>query len=167
MEKVSWEDTTAFCKELTKREAFAERLPEGYEYALPTEAQWEYAARAGTTTRFSYGDDPGYSELGNHAWYMENSRGGTHPVGEKLPNPWGLYDMHGNVWEWCSDWSTGSYPGGSVTDPVGPGSGSDRVLRGGGWYFSARYCRSAHRDGDRPGYTSGYLGFRVALVPVR
>jgi hypothetical protein len=138
--------------------------PTGYVYRLPTEAEWEYACRAGTTTRFSFGDDPGYSQLGNYVWYDANSGKQTHPVGQKQPNPRGLYDMHGNVWEWCLDW-TGAYPGGSVTDPIGANSGSDRVVRGGCWSVVGRGCRSARRISDTPGIRFSGLGFRAVLAP--
>lgn len=162
VEMVSWNDAVAYCQELTARERRAGRLPAGYEYRLPTEAQWECACRAGTTTRFSFGDDD--SELGEHAWYLPNGDSRTHVVGEKLPNAWGLYDMHGNVWEWCADWYGDSHPGGNVTDPAGPGSGIWRVFRGGSWSYSAQGCRSAYRYGYAPSSRYNYLGFRVALV---
>jgi len=173
VERVSWHDATNYCARLTAQEQGAGRLPGGWEYRLPTEAQWEYACRAGTTTRFSYGDDLNYygddlnySRLTNYGWYIGNASR-THRVGEKLPNPWGLYDMHGNVWEWClDDWCAGSLPGGSVTDPQGPSSGSSRVDRGGGWSGVGQYCRSANRNRDSPSVTAGNLGFRVALVQV-
>ncbi len=109
VEEVSWNDATNYCAKLTARERAGGRLPAGYIYGLPMEAEWEYACRAGTTTRFSYGDDPNYTQLGNYAWYWENSGGKTHAVGQKLPNPWGLYDMYGSVWECCLDWY-GPYP---------------------------------------------------------
>ena len=129
---------------------------------LPTEAEWEYAARAGTTTRFYWGDDPDYTQIGDYAWYDgNNSPYGTKPVGGKLPNAFGLYDMSGNVWEWCQDWY-GTYPSGSVADPTGPSSGSSRVNRGGIWYYSPGYCRSAYRGRNSPGYRLNYLGFRLA-----
>ncbi len=126
---------------------------------LPTEAQWEYAARAGTTTRFACGDSD--SCLDSMGWYSKNSGKRTHSVRTKRANSWGLYDMHGNVWEWVSDWY-GSYPSGSVTDPVGPSSGSYRVYRGGGWRRSAGICRSANRLRNSPGLRADYLGFRLA-----
>jgi len=142
VENVNWNDAVEFCRLLTEQEKSAGRLKDGYEYRLPTEAQWEYACRAGTTTRFSYGDDN--SELGKYAWYGDNSEGITHPVGEKLVNPMGLYDMHGNVWEWCSDWF-GNYSGGEQVDPVGSNSGSVRGVRGGSWFNVGGLCRSAFR----------------------
>ena len=155
VENVSWDDAMAFCRKLTERERAAGRLPEGYSYTLPTEAQWEFACRAGTT-----GDYAGkLDELG---WYNGNSGNQSRPVATKQPNAWGLHDMHGNVWEWCLDWH-GNYPGGSVTDPTGAASGSYRVYRGGGWGLGAARCRSALRYGDSPGFRGGYLGFRLAL----
>ncbi len=166
VEQVSWNDAISYCTKLTERERVAGRLPAGYVYRLPTEAEWEYAARAGTTTRLSYGDDPGYTKLGDYAWYSANTANTTHPVGQKLANAWGLYDMAGNVWEWCLDW-TGTYPGGSVTDPRGPASGSGRVVRGGGWWILGAWdCRSARRGNDFPDdRINSVLGFRVVLAP--
>ena len=131
-------------------------------YRLPTEAEWEYACRAGTTTEYSFGDD--VSVLGDFAWFDDNSGSQTHPVGQKRPNGWGLYDMHGNVWEWCSDWH-GDYAAGAVRDPAGPASGSIRVLRGGCWYDSAGFCRSAFRIRFYPSYRFSNYGFRLALSP--
>ena len=131
---------------------------------MPTEAEWEYASRAGSTNRFSYGDDPGYTQLANYAWYNANSGSTTHAVGGKLPNRWGLFDMSGNVWEWCSD-GYGNYPGGSVTDPQGPSSGSYRVLRGGGWNIGGEQCRSAYRRYSLPSGRGYGIGFRVVLAP--
>jgi formylglycine-generating enzyme required for sulfatase activity len=112
VEDVTWVQAVNYCAALTDRERQAGHVPEGFAYRLPTEAEWEYAARAGTTTRFSYGDDPGYEHLRDYAWYGGNSGLRPHPVGQKLPNSWGLYDVHGNVFEWCSDWF-GQLPGGS------------------------------------------------------
>ena len=134
--------------------------------SLPTEAQWEYACRAGTTTTYSFGGDA--AGLGDYAWYLENSVSikGPSPVGTKKPNPWGLYDMHGNVWEWCSDWYGSDYysePSASGTDPTGPASGSDRVLRGGCWDYSAWHCRSAYRGSANPVIVYVYYGFRVVF----
>jgi formylglycine-generating enzyme required for sulfatase activity len=158
VEQVSWTEAMEFCRKLTEREWAAERLPEGYAYMLPTEAQWEYACRAGTT-----GDYAG--ELSAMGWYDQNSGSKTNPVGTKRANAWGLHDMHGNVWEWCADWYAG-YAGGSVRDPVGPSSGSFRVRRGGGWWNSADFCRSASRVNYVPGYRVDFLGFRLALSSV-
>jgi formylglycine-generating enzyme required for sulfatase activity len=164
VENVSWNDAVAFCAKLNQE--YGITLPSGYRYTLPTEAQWEYACRAGTTIRFYYGDDPSYRQLGKYAWYDDNSSYKTHPVGEKVPNGWGLYDMHGNVCEWCLDGYSDSYPGGNVTAEEALQSGSARVLRGGSWFDSAGSCRSAVRGRFRPDSSYDYLGFRVALSPV-
>jgi formylglycine-generating enzyme required for sulfatase activity len=153
---VTWNDAAAFCEWLSKKE--------GKTYRLPTEAQWEYACRAGTTTRYCFGDSE--SELGDYAWYLKNLEGwGTKAVGGKRPNRWGLYDMHGNVWQWCSDWYDGDYYANSpVEDPKGPDTGSYRVYRGGSWINDAGDCRSAYRDYGRPVSRHDYLGFRVSRV---
>jgi formylglycine-generating enzyme required for sulfatase activity len=164
VEQVTWDEAINYCAKLTEQERTAGRLPSGWVYRLPTEAEWEYACRAGTTTRFSYGDDPGYAQLGNYAWYSSNSGGQTHEVGLKQPNSWGLYDMAGNVWEWCLDWY-GTYPGGSVTDPKGCDSGSGRVVRGGCWNYAGGYCRSAVRSGHAPDDRGSYIGIRAVLAP--
>ena len=164
VEKVSWDDAMAFCHRLTEREQAAGRLPEGYVYTLPSEAQWEYAARAGTKMRWSFGDQD--DRLGNYAWFKGNSDDQTHPVGQKRANPWGLYDVHGNVWEWTHSFS-GNYPGGSVTDYEGPASGMNRVYRGGSWGSTADNARSAVRYGYPPGFRNSNLGFRLCLSPVR
>jgi len=152
VEKVSWNDVQAFMRKLNNKEGTEK-------YRLLTEAEWEYACRAGSTTRFCFGDSDG--QLGKYAWYSGNSSSKTHPVGQKKPNAWGLYDMHGNVWEWCQDWY-GDYPSGHVTDPKGPSSGSYRVGRGGGWGGDAGYCRSARRGRYTPGGGGSNLGFRLA-----
>jgi serine/threonine protein kinase len=153
VEQVSWEDAMSFCAKLTASERAAGRLASGYEYTLPSEAQWEYACRAGTTGAYA-------GDLDSMGWYRENSGSKTHSVGTKRANAWGLYDMHGNVWEWCSDWY-GSYPSGSVVDPAGARSGTFRVRRGGSWYYYASSCRSAFRSGDVPGNRISNLGFRL------
>ena len=157
------DSATAFCKKLTEIERKSGRLPSGWRYALPTEAQWEYACRAGTKTAYSFGDDD--ERLGQYAWFTVNAwhigEKYAHVVGTKKPNPWGLYDMHGNVWEWCSNWCGDKLAGG--TNPGGPSSGSDRVDRGGGWSYSAGFCRSAFRGGDDPSRRYYDLGFRLCL----
>lgn len=154
MEQISWDDAVAYAKRLSE-------LDPKYDYRLPTEAEWEVAARAGTTTRFSYGDDE--KELGQHAWTDANSKSKTHPVGELKPNANGLYDMHGNVWEWCSDWYGSNLPEG--VDPQGPTTGSARVVRGGSWYDGARYARSAGRNAYLPGNRNYALGARLVRTP--
>ena len=134
------------------------------QYRLPTEAQWEYACRAGSKTRYYFGDD--VSQLGEYAWYSVNSGKITHPVGEKKPNAWGLYDMHGDVLEWCADWyHDGYYAGSPKDDPTGPATGSYRVSRGGSLFCPAGGCRSAFREYFEPKRYDFYLGFRVSLVP--
>ncbi len=162
VETISWEDATNYCGQLTVRERAARVIPSNCVFRLPTEAEWEYACRGWTTTRYSYGDDPDYSGLADHAWYRKNSGLITHAVGMKLPNPWGLYDMHGGLWEWCLDWY-GPYPGGSLVDPRGPVTGTYRVFRGGSWGCEPWDCRSASRDANPEGQT-GYVGFRVVLA---
>lgn len=157
VEQVYWRDAVEFCKRLS---ALPEEKAAGRVYRLPTEAEWEYACRAGSQTTYSFGDNE--SQLGDCAWYNQNACRQTHPVGEKKPNAWGLYDMHGNVWEWCSDWD-GDYPEGSIRDPAGAREGVHRVGRGGGWSLGAEYCRSANRADWLPSYRNRSLGFRVAL----
>src|SRR5262249_11138945 len=116
------------------------------------------ACRAGSTTAYSFGDDP--SQLGAYGWYRDNSGGMTHPVGQRTPNAWGLYDMHGNVWEWVQDWF-GVYAPEPVTDPRGSALGSSRMIRGGSWSYGARDCRSAYRDNAAPSHRGDCLGFRL------
>lgn len=165
---VSWQDATNYCAKLTQQELAAGRIPAGTAYRLPTEAEWEYAARAGTSTRYSYGDDPDFSSLTNYAWYSANANLTVHPVGQKLPNPWGLYDTEGNVWEWCLDWY-GALPGGVQVDPTGPSSNSIglKVMRGGAYdYFEANCRSSARLFFGAPSLTDTDLGFRVVLAVV-
>jgi formylglycine-generating enzyme required for sulfatase activity len=172
VEMVSWFNATNYCGKLTQRERAAGRISTNSVYRLPTEAEWEYACRAWTSTRFSYGDDPGYTNLTDYAWYGDTN-GTTHPVGQKLPNPWGLYDMHGNVLEWCQDWY-GVYTGGIALDPQGPATGSSvvsppigpsRTFRGGDYYHPDASCRSAFRFALLPSSTFSTIGFRVVLAP--
>ena len=159
VECVSWLDAMAFCKQLNARETAASRLPTGYAYTLPTGAQWEFAYRAGTT-----GTYPG--EPTAMSWNVGNSEGTTHVVAQRKPNPWGFHDMAGNVLEWCCDWY-GPYPGGTVTDPVGPRRGHYRMARGGSWRTDVRLARSAARAGGSEGRIDYTIGFRLALCPVR
>lgn len=156
VEHVSWIDAMAFCKKLTERERAGGRLPAGHVFTLPTEAQWEYAFRAGTTG--AYVGEPEAT-----AWYDRNSGATTHPVGEKKPNPWGFHDMAGNVLEWCYDWY-GNYAGGAVTDPRGPERGYYRIARGGSWRTDARLGRAAARSGGSAGRQDYTIGFRLALA---
>jgi formylglycine-generating enzyme required for sulfatase activity len=157
VEQVSWDDAVDFCAKLS---ALPAERKAGRVYRLPTEAEWEYACRAGAKTNYSFGDDESW--LGDHGWFDGNSENQTHAVGQKQPNPWGLYDMHGNVWEWCSDWC-GDYSKGSVTDPCGAASGSRRVTRGGSCSSPAARCRSAFRYGLDPSCRIRSVGFRLAL----
>lgn len=150
VEKVSWEDAQAFIQKMNQ-------LDPKWNYRLPTEAEWEFMARAGTTTAYSFGNE--VADLKAHAHFSENSDSQTHPVTEKRPSPWGLYDTHGNVWEWTSDWYGETLSGG--VDPKGPDTGSYRVIRGGSWYNLAQFARSAVRDLDRPGLRDDSLGFRL------
>ena len=175
VERVTWYDAIEFCNKLSEAEGLQtvylinNRVPaSGYPitdatvtpnwkrngYRLPTEAQWEYACRAGTTTAYN----TGAVISGATGWYDANSGSKTHPVGQKPANKWGLYDMHGNVFEWCWDWYA-VYPGGTQTDPEGPGSGADRVVRGGSWNYYGRSARSAYRAYDNP--DNRYFGFRL------
>jgi len=149
VEEVSWYDAVEFCKKRTEMEKKAGRVPQGMSYQLPTEAQWEYACRAGTTTKYSWGDDIN-PKLAN---YTDSGLKKTMAVGSYRPNPWGFYDMHGNVWEWCADWF-GEYPTSSVTDPIGVASGSIRVSRGGSWDYVGPYLRSAKRNYSPPATSS-------------
>lgn len=158
VEQVSWEDAVEFCSRLSES---PEEKKESRLYRLPTEAEWEYACRAGSKTAYSFGDDP--ELLPSHGWYAKNKYQSTREVGILPPNRWGLYDMHGNVAEWCSDWYA-EYPKLPVTDPIGPSEGTFRILRGGSVLGAPATCRSACRYGLPPkDCFSANLGFRVVL----
>ena len=160
-------EAEAYCEKLTEIERTAGRLPTGWKYTLPTEAQWEYACRAGTMTKYSFGDDE--SKLGDYAWFNKNASNldeiYAHAVGVKKPNPWGLFDMHGNVYEWCQDWYADKLLGG--IDPVGTSAVDRRVLRGGSWFYLAKGSRSANRNSWRPTVRYIVNGFRVVRTQQR
>jgi formylglycine-generating enzyme required for sulfatase activity len=169
VENVSWSDALEFCTRLSLLPA---EQATGRQYRLPSEAQWEYACRAGSTSRYCLDESTEY--LGAYAWCRENSQLKKHPVGEKKPNAWGLYDMHGNVEEWCEDWHELGYydrfKSGVALDPrgptpTGPTTFWERVLRGGCWISDADSCRSAYRCSMKPSYRSNLIGFRVGMVP--
>jgi len=152
VEMVTWHDAKEFCRKLSEKE--------GRTYRLPTEAEWEYACRAGTTTEYYWGDRVDDAYL----WYRDNSDGQTHPVGQRVPNPWGLFDMSGNVWEWCEDQYDRNYHIISPeTDPMGPPRGSRRVARGGCWFLSAFYARSSNRNHYGGMDSLYYIGFRIVM----
>jgi formylglycine-generating enzyme required for sulfatase activity len=157
VESVSWNDAQEFIEKLNQKE-------KGSQYRLPTEAEWEYACRAGTETRFYTGNSE--ADLDRAGWYSKNSGEKTHPVGRKEPNGFGLYDMHGNVWEWCQDWY-GGYLTGSVIDPKGTSSGPYRVLRGGSWFDDGRLVRSAARGWLAPTFRGDFYGLRLARGQTR
>jgi len=153
VEHISYEESTAFCRKLSQAT--------GRTFRLPTEAEWEYACRAGSTTAFSFGDDA--AALDDHAWYQDNSLPTkTHEVRLKQPNAWGFYDMHGNVREWCSD-VYAPYPDGPVKDPAGPGGQGDRVIRGGSWGYLPGLCRSAQRQSGQEDMSDEYVGVRIVM----
>ncbi len=157
VESVSWNDAMAYCQWLSEKS--------GKNYRLPTEAEWEYACRAGTTTDYYWGDEIN----GNYCWYEDNSGGTIHPVGKKRPNAWGLYDMSGNVWEWCSDWYEENYYSSSLlNNPTGPASGLNRVIRGGSWGLDedAIGFRSAERNYHSPDDCNYTVGFRIVSIPL-
>lgn len=158
VERVSWVDVSGWCEKLNKRERAAGRLPDGYVYTLPTEAQWEYACRAGTEGTPAYLDEV--------AWYEENSGGTTHRVAQKKANAWGVHDMLGNVLEWCRDWY-GDYARTAEANPTGPSHGYFRMARGGSWRTNAAVCRPAARAGGSAGRRDYTIGFRVALCAVK
>ena len=158
VENVSWDDAVEFCKKLSD---LPDEKKAGRVYRLPTEAEWEYACRAGSKTAYLFDDEEGL--LPEYGWFNRNSSNRTHSVGLLEPNAWGLYDMHGNAWEWCSD-RYGEYPKGAVSDPTGPKVGSYRVYRGGSWFSAAANCRSACRGRFDPSDRINFNGFRVSLT---
>jgi formylglycine-generating enzyme required for sulfatase activity len=167
VEQVTWSNAQAYCGALTAQQAALGNVPAGYQYRLPTEAEWEYACRAGTTTEFNVGS----ALLCNQARFAYSyhsdsycNSSSTVPAGSYAANSWGLNDMHGNVWEWCLD-GYAAYSAGAVTDPFVAG-GPNRVVRGGSWVFNSSVCRSAYRSYNAPGFTDHYFGFRVVLAPV-
>jgi formylglycine-generating enzyme required for sulfatase activity len=164
VEQVSWHDATNYCAKLNELGRADRSLPRGFAYRLPTEAEWEYAARAGTTTRFSFGDDASYSLLAGYGWFSVNGADTTHPVASKQPNPWNINDMYGNVWEWCMDWY-GAYPGGAMNNPRGPQTGTLRVFRGGSYNSPGGDCRSAVRNFVSPDEAYADIGIRIVLAP--
>ena len=175
VDSVTWLEAVEFCKTLTQRDR--KLLPRGWEYRLPTEAEWEYACRAGTTGPYSFGLKSVPMKQAVYAFTDADSvpdrEGGTEkpritqPVGQTEANPFGLHDLHGNVWEWTADYYQRDRGSEAVTDPTGPKSGDFRVIRGGGWDSSAAMCRSAARDRLMPGERRGNVGFRVVLAPIR
>ena len=157
VEHVSWEDCQIFLKRLT------EKAGGGGSYCLPTEAQWEYACRAGSTGGYCFGSSE--LALDDYAWDEKNSDEKTHPVGQKTPNAWGFYDIHGNVWQWCQDWYGHEYYATSpAEDPPGPLAGTHRVTRGGSWDGPQCNCRSSYRGNGSPGGRQSNVGFRVCMV---
>ena len=177
VEQVTWNQAVEYCRRLTEAQRSAGCLPNGRVYRLPTEAEWEYACRAGTTNAFGLGpalrsgmaNFDGNFEYDQVLGTIENSSGvfldRTTTVGSCAPNAWGLYDLHGNVWEWCLDGWSSHLPGGMVTNSYTASTGTDRVIRGGCWYDSARFCRSAYRLRAADQLYSSDLGFRVVLAP--
>lgn len=159
VEKISYLDAEGYCKALTEIESAAGRLPSGLEYRLPTEAEWELACLAGSTNRFSFGNSPDVAN--EFAWTAENSDGTSHPVGRKTPNDWGFYDMHGNVWEWCSDWFTA--PRGLPAGPKAVPPRTFKIFKGGGWNQDAEFAGAANRFMMSPSQGIHFVGFRIAI----
>jgi formylglycine-generating enzyme required for sulfatase activity len=165
VERVNWREAMDYCVRLTRLRESQGSLPDEYAYRLPTESEWEYACRAGTSSRFAHGDDPDERLLGDYAWFTDNSESSTHPVATRQPNPWGLHDVHGNVFEWCLDSATNSHPGGQVENYRSPNSGLLRTARGGSWLYGAKASRSANRDSYGETTRCSDLGFRIVLAP--
>ncbi len=162
VETVSWDEAVSFCKKLSE---MPEEKAAGREYRLPTEAEWEYACRATSSAAYCFGDTA--ESLGEYGWFVENSNHKTHPVGEKKANRWGMYDMHGNVWEWCQD-RYEPFLSSTETDPKGPNRGPYRVIRGGSWEQMEVRCQSVYRMSMDPLTKSEDIGFRVAMsLPVK
>jgi formylglycine-generating enzyme required for sulfatase activity len=168
VEQVRWSDAVRFCNKRSELEGLrpcydlktwkCDFTADGYR--LPTEAEWEYACRAGTSTAYFFGDET--SKLGDFAWFDKNSGGRPHPVAQKQPNPWGLYDMCGGLWEWCNDfYKVDYYQESPTTDPKGPDAGQTKVVRGGAWRFSAERCRSGYRHNENPGYADVCFGYDI------
>jgi formylglycine-generating enzyme required for sulfatase activity len=168
VEQVRWSDAARYCNACSR----VEGLQPCYDlktwecnfdadgYRLPTEAEWEYACRAGTKTAYFFGNNP--LKLADYAWFQENSGGQPRPVGKKLPNPWGLYDMCGNVWQWCNDfYGVDYYQEAPNENPRGPKTGDNKVVRGGAWKFSAQSCRSGYRYNEDPGYADVCFGYDI------
>jgi len=164
VDSVTWKEASDYCALLTTRERQSGKLPAGFAYRLPTEAEWEFAARAGKATRFSFGDDLSYSMIDSYAWTTDNGDDASHPVGEKTANAFGLYDIYGNVFEWCQDWF-GPYTPEDKLNPKGSVSGTDRVYRGGSWASAPADSRAAARGGLAPESRLSSFGFRVVLAP--
>lgn len=168
VEQLRWSDAVKFCNRRSELEGLQrcydlKTLECNFEssgYRLPTEAEWEYACRAGTTTAYFFGESS--AKLGNYAWFDKNSGGRPRPIGQKQPNPWGLYDMAGNVWEWCNDfYKVDYYSEAPRENPKGPNEGQNKVLRGGAWRFSSDNCRSGYRYNESPGYADVCFGYDI------
>ncbi len=168
VEQIRWSDAVRYCNKRSESEGLKPCYNltnwtcnfDAKGFRLPTEAEWEYACRAGTTTPYFFGATP--ARIGDYAWYEKNSGGHPRPVAQKEPNPWGLYDIAGNVWEWCNDfYKVDYYQESPARDPHGPTEGTTKVLRGGAWRFSADNCRSGYRYNENPGYADVCFGYDI------